>query len=185
MLKSSFWEPKLQGYVELFEKDKQEIRDALTFYTASSVNVLNEKMDDLHTVLSSDMKEIKALFYQLRSPREKQLLQIIRREGGEDKFKDDKDLQKLLSISDGKQVASGDTTSKIESTELSALREEVKEDLVKLLFDNRKVFDRKMKAQTDIIIAETQGAMMREGDRIISAVVKGPYDRIVDPVSSL
>lgn len=170
--------------MDLFESDKQDIKDTLAMYSASGISALNEKLDDFRVTISSDIREIKAIFDQLRSPKEKQLLETISREGGEDKFRDDKDLQKLLSISEGKQVA-GDVAPKNESKALSTLREEVKEDLVQLLVDNRKVFDRKLKAQTDIIIAETRGTMRREGDRIISAVVKGPYDRIIDPVSNL
>lgn len=186
LLKSKFWEPKLQGYVDLFEADKLEIQNVLVMYTAQGVSVMNEKLDDFRSTVSLDLKEIKSLFEQLRSPKEKQILESIRREGGEDKFdkyKDDSELRKLLRISDGKPAATSDPVSASEAKTLSSIREEVKEDLIKTLVDNRRIFDRKLKAQTEIIVAETKGIMRREGDRIISAFARGPSDRVVDPVS--
>lgn len=124
LLKSKFWEPKLQGYVDLFEADKLEIQNVLVMYTAQGVSVMNEKLDDFRSTVSLDLKEIKSLFEQLRSPKEKQILESIRREGGEDKFdkyKDDSELRKLLRISDGKPAATSDPVSASEAKTLSSI----------------------------------------------------------------
>lgn len=186
ILKSKLWEPKLEGYIALFEADRQNILDFLAMYTAQGVSIMNEKIGDFQATVTTELKEIKALFEQLRSPKEKQLLEAVKREGGEDKFRDNKELRKLLLISEGKPTTNNDTESAKEAEALSSIRgelDEMKEDLIQILAENREVFDRKMKAQTQTIIAETKSVIMRVGEGVISALARGPYDRIIDPVS--
>lgn len=82
-----------------------------------------------------------------------------------------------------------------------AMRNELREDMRDALKKNLEVFGRKLEVQKRQLITEIEGVVAQEGmsssgdmsaicsyvpfsgDRIISAVVAGPHDRILDPVS--
>lgn len=149
-------------------------------YSASRINVLDGKLDDFRATYSSDMKELKEFFVKFQTPQEQRLRKAIGPDCGQGESKNvsDEYLQKLLSISEGKPANSGDITSKNENKALAILREEVKEDLEQLLIANREVFGRKLRSQTNVIVAEIES----QSDRIISTVMAGPHERVVDPV---
>src|ERR1700722_2795774 len=64
------------------------------------------------------------------------------------------------------------------------IRNELNEDVADSLSQNMIVFQRKLDIQKVQLLEEIGDVVKREGDRIVSTVVSGPHDLIVDPVSA-
>lgn len=65
------------------------------------------------------------------------------------------------------------------------LRNDLREDVQDALQSNRAIYERKLNVQKAQILSAIRGIVHRENDRVITAVISGPHDRIVDPVSDI
>ena len=181
LVKSVFWKPKLQGYIDLFDERKQELHLLLTKLSARGIRKVSEKLDNVQKLISVDVHQTKQLFQQLQPAREKELSERLKENGVRERFPDDSELRNLLpyvSESDAEHVDE-DTRTFI------TIKEEINEDLVMNLADNRKQFDIRLKEQTETLITKMGGAVAYEGGRIVDKIGQGPHGRIKDPVSVL
>jgi hypothetical protein len=127
------------------------------------------------------------------SEEEKDMRRAVEKRGGVKACtENDKMLKELEGISrkHGSKLsyANIQRDSRKQSAEQSfaSLKKEVKDDnhdIDQLLKSNKVVFERKLEMQMRQIIAETAEVVTRESDRVISAVISGPHDRINDSVS--
>jgi len=97
-------------------------------------------------------------------------------------------------------MPSSQTSQMFDPKAFYAMRNELREDMQDALQKNAEVFERKLAVQKRQLVAEIEGVVAQEGrplflrlivicshlplsgDRIISAVLNGPHDRILDPV---
>lgn len=68
---------------------------------------------------------------------------------------------------------------------LASLQEELADSPADSIAKNSEAFDRKFTVMERNITAEMRRIVGREGDRVIGAVLAGPHERILDPVSTL
>jgi hypothetical protein len=66
--------------------------------------------------------------------------------------------------------------------DLVALKKELHEDVDKSFEKNMGIFQRKLNVQRQQLAAAISDVVVRQGDRVITAVSSGPHDRIVDVV---
>ena len=68
------------------------------------------------------------------------------------------------------------------AAELRVLGRELADMPVTAMRKNMKVFERKFRMQQREIMEEMKKVVVHEGDRVISSVLAGPHERIIDPV---
>jgi len=78
-----------------------------------------------------------------------------------------------------------DTQSPAVVAVLEALKAELNEDVGKTFKKNMVVFERKLDVQRRLLVTALTDVVQWQGDRVITAVVSGPHDRIVDAVRVL
>ena len=78
-----------------------------------------------------------------------------------------------------------DTQSPAVVAVLEALKAELNEDVGKTFKKNMAVFERKLDVQRRLLVTALTDVVQWQGDRVITAVVSGPHDRIVDAVRVL
>jgi hypothetical protein len=66
--------------------------------------------------------------------------------------------------------------------DLAKIQQEIQDDPAKAIEKNAESFNRKFEIQKRHIKDDIERAVSREGDRIISALEKGPHNRVLDPV---
>lgn len=69
--------------------------------------------------------------------------------------------------------------------EFRALRQELADTPTAAIQKNLKIFERKFQMQQREIVEEMKKIVIHEGDRVISSVLEGPHERIIDPVREL
>ena len=182
MVKSKNWESKLESYAHIFFQHQEKIRFDISVHSSISIQQANQ------TITGVDAKiNVLLLFASLHSPRERELIKFVEGKGGSEKFLKDENLMKeLFALSEGgRETELGKTPSvTAQAKELVEINEQAKQDIGKLIQENRDVFERKFDAQRTLIFEELYLAVRREGDRVIGVIVAGPHDRIMDPVSS-
>ena len=132
------------------------------------------------------MIAVKALFEQLVSPEQEQLLALVKAKGGVKVLrKNDEillDLEKTArKISDSPSVDehhAGQTTSANTDPEAEDLRVDIWEDPNAAAEKNWVMFSRKFEAQKNQIIDELALVVQREGDRVIRELKGKAHERI-------
>jgi hypothetical protein len=101
---------------------------------------------------------------------------------------DDAILKELMTLSRAK-VSPSPTASKGAKSDaadrlaFAKVKQETKEDVDDFLDKNMVHFEKKLELQKRQIVKQIEDVVIREGDRVISAL-SGPHDRIIDSVSS-
>jgi len=203
VLRSALWNAKLLEFVGLFAKRRQEFEFELTMRTSRGVDKANDKLDAINeqfvyiylhpsrALISGDrMNALKALFDQLVSPEQKQLLNLVKARGGVEFLRnDDKillDLEKTLSKGSSSPSVEGHRACQNKSAntdlEVEDLRVDILEDPNAAAEKNWVTFSRKFEAQKNQIIDELSLVVQREGDRVIQELRGKAHERIRDGV---
>ncbi|SJL18282.1 uncharacterized protein ARMOST_21867 [Armillaria ostoyae] len=171
ILRSQNYESDLAACGDRFEKNKQELQLRLTVRT-------NLKLNEVTNSLSVMM-----LFNLVRSTEERELVELIDKEGGASKvMKDPTLLEKIIKESEKNRKDRGAHQNDDDDKRLvSLIRAEIRDDLQKLIKSNEITFNLKFEAQKKELIDSLGKSVERMGDRVIEAVTSGPYERLKDP----
>lgn len=120
------------------------------------------------------------MFQTLLTPEQKKLADMIEKDGGNAVLDDEGVMKKLVAAEASLSPASGRLDSG--RFDLAEIQHEIKDDPTDAIEKNAEFFNRKFDMQRRQIEEDIARTVRREGDRIITAVMAGPHDRIVDPV---
>jgi hypothetical protein len=129
------------------------------------------------------------LFRTLDSPHEQELMKIVAtNDGSKACLSNDAVLKELMMLRSGKDVANPtvgrrENFGAAERFALVQMKKELEEDEEKSLEKNMRLFERKLEVQKKQLVKEIENIVIREGDRVISAL-SGPHEHIIDSVSS-
>ncbi len=134
-------ERNLAAYGGRFEKNKQDLHLCL------SVRI-NDELDEVKELVSVIM-----LINLVRSPQERELKELIDKEGGASKVKDDPTLlEKIIKETRKNSNHHGaHQDNKEDKTLVSLIQAEIRNDLEELIKTNRTTFDLKFEAQEKLI----------------------------------
>jgi hypothetical protein len=128
------------------------------------------------------------LLKRLETPRERDIDKFIKEKGGPHIcIQNDQLLTELIEMS-GEGISaitsqrSGDPAKDMASVKW-ALSRELSENLDAALAKNLVFFERKLEAQGKQMKVYFESSLRQEGEHIISTLMAGAYERIVDPVS--
>lgn len=123
------------------------------------------------------------MFREFVTPEQRQLAILVEKKGG-DKAIDNEQAMKELSDAEASISAPAgmEKTRPTKKFDLVEIQHEIRDDPTEAIERNAEFFNRKFDIQRRQIQEDIERAVRREGDRIISAVTAGPYERIVDPV---
>ena len=176
-----------------FTKRRAEFEFALTIHTARGVDAANKTIGDVDQTtraMNEKMDMMMKLFEKFVPSEEKEMEKLIARKGGAKACQeDDKILQELSELKSGNSVPvgppqGGRRAGAKMSSDLDDIKEDLRLDPAAAMEKNMEVFSRKFELQKEQIVHEMELLVVREGDRVISAVTAGPHDKIVDPVST-
>ncbi|KAK0211624.1 hypothetical protein IW262DRAFT_1467624 [Armillaria fumosa] len=168
ILKSKSYESDLAAYGDKFKRHRQNLLLRLN----TRINVkLNEVTESLSTIKLFDM---------VRSPKERELMGLIDKEGGASKVMQDPALlEKIIKANEknkDRSARQSDTDKKI----ISVVQAEIRQDLLELVKTNEDIFNRKFEAQKKSLVDALGETVERMGDRVIMAVISGPYERLIN-----
>ncbi|KAK0196395.1 hypothetical protein F5146DRAFT_1011357 [Armillaria mellea] len=169
ILKSKNYESDLAAYGDQFEKNK---KDLLLRLSARTTVKMNEMTESLATIVLFDM---------VRSPREWKLKGLIDKEGGPSKVMQDPVL--LGKIIEENEKNSKDRSAHQSDTDkktISLVQAEIRQDLQQLIKTNETIFNRKFEAQKKSLVDSLGETVERMGDRLITVVASGPYERLIN-----
>ncbi|KAK0496681.1 hypothetical protein EDD18DRAFT_1105041 [Armillaria luteobubalina] len=151
ILRSGSYESNLAAYGDKFERHKLDLLLRLN----TRVNV---KLND-----------------------NQELMGLIDKEGGASKVMQDPALlQKIIDASEknnkNRSARQSDSDKKI----ISVVQSEIRQDLQELIKTNEALFNRKFEAQKKSLVDALGETVERMGDRVISAVISGPYERLIN-----
>lgn len=126
------------------------------------------------------MEVMLQMFQTLRSPEQKKLADLIEKNGGNAVLDDEAVMRELVSVEAAMSPAGGWHGNN--RFDLAEIQREIRDDPTDAIEKNAEFFNRKFDMQRRQIEEDIARAVRREGDRIITAVMAGPHDRIVDPV---
>ncbi len=171
ILKSQSYESDLAVYGKRFEDNKQELKLRLTVRTNLKLNQV------------TDMLAVMMLFNLVRSPKEKELMELIDKEGGASKvIQNPALLEKIIKESEKNRKERGAHQNDEDDKRLvSLIQAEIRDDLQKLIKSNEVTFELKFDAQKEELTNIIEESVERTGDRVIEAVTSGPYERLKDP----
>ncbi|KAH7909808.1 hypothetical protein BJ138DRAFT_1010091 [Hygrophoropsis aurantiaca] len=198
VFKGPIWEIRLAEFADIFLGRRKEIALALSIHTTLAVDSANRMLTDLREDIDTvhDKLDMLLVFKQLEVPLPRDFSRIVSEVKGPTTAWVDNDdvLQRLISASRGSKTSAKDSqqsaptitnkSSKMATADpklLMVVRSELQEDMEQAIADNMELFSRKLKVQEKQLIEQLNGVVHREGDRIISAVVSGPHDRLLDP----
>ncbi|KAF9220899.1 hypothetical protein BS17DRAFT_820097 [Gyrodon lividus] len=203
VFKGPVWETRLADFADTFVRRRQEIELALSIHTTLGVDSANHALSDLQDGLRSvhDKLDMLLMFKKLETPAAKEIAKFVAEtKGGQAAFMENDDLlQRVIvlgrnarmnvkDVKEGPPVLAPGIVNKsigkgstLDPHVLVAVRNELIEDIDKTLSNNMELFDRKLKVQQKQLIEQLDSVVHREGDRIISAVVSGSHDRLLDP----
>ncbi len=171
-MRSKSCELDLAAYGVRFENNKQELQLRLAVQTNLKVN---EVTDSFESVMM--------LFNLVRSTEERELVELIDKEGGVSKVTQDPVLlEKIIKESEKNRKDRG--AHQIDQDDLrlvSIIQIEIRDDLQKTIKSNEAAFNRKFEAQKRILIDDLWKSIERMGDRVIEALTSGSYERLKDP----
>jgi hypothetical protein len=119
-------------------------------------------------------------FQRLLTPDQKKLADLVEKRGGNAVLEDERAMEELASVEASMSLASGRRGGG--RFDLAEVQHEIRDDPTDAIKQNAEFFNRKFDMQRRQIQEDIARAVRREGDRIISAVLAGPHDKIVDPV---
>ena len=150
-------------------------------HTNRGVANANQALSEIHT----DLRRLMGLIFENLSTREeREISEFVSSKGGRDEvLKDDALLGDLLRQQpEQATMKSRRSRESDDKSILDEVRKEAAKDLEKVLEENRRTFEQKFDAQR-LQIEEVRDTVVKEGDRIITAITSGPHDRIVNKVS--
>ncbi len=170
ILRSQSYESDLAAYGDRFENNKQELQLRLTVRTNLKLNQV------------TDLLSVMMLFSLVRSPKEKELMELIDKEGGVSKVMQDPVLlQEIIKKSEKNRKERGAHQNDEDDKRLvSLIQAEIHQDLQNLVKTNETAFIRKFEAQKKSLIDALRENVDRLGDRVITAVISGPYERLIN-----
>jgi len=123
------------------------------------------------------------MFQKFVTPEQKQLAVLIEQKGGDAVIDNEQIMRELSDAEASVSVPAGvERHRPTKKFDLAEIQHEIRDDPAVAIGKNAEFFDRKFGIQRRQIQEDIERAVTREGDRIISAVTAGPYERIVDPV---
>ncbi len=169
ILRSQSYESDLAAYGDRFENNKQELQLHLTVWTNLK---LNQVTDSLSVMM---------LFNLVRSPKERELIELIDKERGASKvIHDPVLLQKIIKESENNNRDRGALQAEEDQKLVSSVQAEIRQDLQNLVKTNETAFIRKFEAQKKSLIDALRENVDRLGDRVITAVISGLYERLIN-----
>jgi hypothetical protein len=206
VFKGPVWETRLADFADVFVRRRQDIELALAIHTSLGVDNANHALSDLQDGLRKvhDKLDMLLLFKKLETPGAKEVAKFVAEtKGGQAACAENDDLlQRVIVLgrnarANAKDVKEGPQSlapgianktigkgSALDPHILAAIRNELTEDIDKTLTNNMELFDRKLKVQQKQLMEQLDSVVHREGDRIITAVVSGSHDRLLDPAST-
>ncbi len=120
------------------------------------------------------------------SPEERELTKLVDDLGGPDAVMRNEGL--LRELFESRVTGAGISAPERKARhsvvdEFEELQKELQEDVGTAVRENMEQFQAKFIIQQRELEEEMRRTMHREGDRIIDAVISGPHDKILDPVS--
>lgn len=182
VIKGPIYEGRLAEFATTFANHRRDVEFVLSMYTGLGVDAANRALADLHVTMRAVDEKVNMLllFRKLDTHQEKELMMHVKAKGGQKCVDDDAALTELSAMTRIKDVGG---TAPVDMDTLARLKLELSEDVDYSFEKNMATFERKLEAQKQQLEAALVHTVVREGDRVITAVVSGPHDRIVDPVS--
>lgn len=181
VFKGIAWEEKLAEFVNAFKEHRDALSKDLIMHTSVGIFRLNQKFASFSSVFQSASNDLAMLllFHELRSPEERKLRKFIENHGGPEAFlNDDAMMGELLSRTEKNLHHSPPEQMKMAKD----LQRELSMDLKDIIEADEDGIGNKFLAIQEQIIMQLESAIRREGDRIISNILSGPRDRLLDPV---
>lgn len=186
------WQAKFTAVAQQFLEHKGALRDDLQIHTSMGLTVANVTL----STISEDLKKLDEnlggvmalIFERMRSSEEREVASFILSQPGgiEAVLKNVVLLEQVLSIgksNDGKGVRRQGDIEGDKAMTIAELKQEVTKSVEQVLADNQ-YFDHKF-AIVQTQVKEVKEVVKHESDRIMTAVLSGPHDRIVDQVGCL
>ncbi|KAF5335075.1 hypothetical protein D9611_010859 [Ephemerocybe angulata] len=184
-VKAGTYENRLSEFCNVFDDHRRTVELAMSVHISLGVDAANDKLDDQHHRLKDIERKIDmlAFFRKFDTPREKDIHRFIDSHGGAKAcISNDEALEELVLRSGELSVAriSGKDTGR-KSNDLPQLRKrlfkELQEDVDELFSRNMVLFERKLEMQNK----QLTDALHQESSHIISTLLSGAHDRIIDP----
>jgi hypothetical protein len=191
VFKSPGWERKFNDYVTIFQEHKIAIHADLDLQISAGVSSANE------SIARVEAKVNLIVFSLLRSSSEKDLITYMGNKRPAAYLQNDSELQALIRFSEQKTIErKKDKDPRVPDRDEKGregedgfelkLMLDIKREMVSsveaMLEENMKVFSVKFDLQQKQIVADISVVVRREGDRLESALLSGPHDRILDQV---
>lgn len=161
---------------ETFARYKSELHFDLSLYVKVKVGETHESVTNVATSTSTLV-----LFGMARSPKELELWNLIQSKGGADAVMNDEALlQEVVAFSYSRTAA----TDQQQLTQMvTTVRQEIEDDVGRILERNWKAFDVIFEQMKNQIIKELGQIVEDVGDRVVGVFGAGPHENINDPVS--
>jgi hypothetical protein len=203
LILSSVWDTRLLNFTKCFIQWRKNFESELIMGTREGVDRTNEKLDDMskqfeylyfcpRCALTTDhrMNDLKALFQEFVSPGQKQILEVLAKNGGVEGLRKDDNLKALIKVEKTVTKSSsqpveerriGPAKRREENLELDNLRNDIFEEPHASIDNNWTVFNRKFETQKNQIDELTR-AFRQESDRIVRTVQGSAHERILEEV---
>lgn len=200
----SMWEDRLLKFVEIFTKRREEFELVLTIHTGVDVDEVNIKPNSTEGMAELNqrydprpkcpscswqvttpirMEVMKEMFQKFVTPEQRQLDLLVKKKGGNAVIDNEQVMKELSDAEASISVPAGrERHRSTRKFELAEIQHEIREEPATAIEKNAEFFNRKFDIQRRQIQEDIDRVVRREGDRIISAVTAGPYERIFDPV---
>ncbi|KAJ3559705.1 hypothetical protein NP233_g11198 [Leucocoprinus birnbaumii] len=184
-LKSQVYERRLVEWASTFAEHRTQLEKALAIHTAIGVDKANQKLDIQQTTLKNieaEMTRMADIFKKLDTPREKEINKFLEEHGGAKACIEQDDLLTKLIAKSGESltgVLQRSTTKGTDDSIVAArkkLLKEIAEDVDDVFKKNFEIFEAKMTIQYEHI----EHMMDRQGKQIMSALLSGAHERILD-----
>ncbi len=168
-------------YGTKFMTYRDDLEKALTIHITLGVDAANVKLDSQSSQLQSIQTKLDIVFRKLDTPREREVLDFIEKNGGSKVVIERDDLVQYLVKKSGETMASLGDKSLKKGDDVGAVREmlrkELAEDFDVVLERNLSLFESKL---------EIQGRNLKEEFQkfFTTALAAGTHDKIKDSVSS-
>ncbi|THV00737.1 hypothetical protein K435DRAFT_718738 [Dendrothele bispora CBS 962.96] len=188
-LKSQIYERRLARYADRFVYHRQNLEFEMNKHAALGIDTANTKLDSQSsqlTAISSHLEDMLALMKRLETPRERELGKFIKEKGGPHVCVQNNQLLMELIEMSGEGLGSitssrsGDPEKDLASAKW-ALSRELEENLDVALTKNWMLFEKKLEAQGRQMKVFFESSLRQEGEHIISTILAGAHERIVDP----
>jgi hypothetical protein len=210
VFQSSAWDVKLLSWVTLFSKRREDFEFELSLHINQGVDKANAKLNVISDVVKAIDEKfeyprflpgyvanlchrltsvLKAVFEQLISPEQKQVMATVLEHGGVMALRNnDKTLLEIAKTSskappsaDGHQALSSWEKPNDAKANADDLRADIFEEPDAAVEKNKTMYLRKFEEQK-LQITELKSVIERQGDRLIEEMNRGPHQRIRDRV---